>query len=101
MLDERGLDKDLIDPNAARRPSAGAVTSVIPAADLALPSERAIPPPQVQVLDAQGQPTQTVELTNAGLTVGRLPANNLVLNANTVSRNHLRIDWDGQWVTVT
>ncbi|MBK9710607.1 MAG: FHA domain-containing protein [Kouleothrix sp.] len=57
--------------------------------------------PRVELLDPQGQLIQTIQLTLAGITVGRQPGNDLVLNAPIVSREHLRIDWDGRRAYVT
>src|SRR5215213_7715119 len=55
----------------------------------------------VLLLDPQGQPGRTITLTAKGLTIGRLPSSDLVLEAPTVSRNHARIDWDGRQAHVT
>jgi hypothetical protein len=57
--------------------------------------------PHIVVLDAQGNPVQTLALTRAGITVGRLANNALRLDDPVVSRNHARIDWDGARATVT
>jgi hypothetical protein len=57
--------------------------------------------PHIVVLDAQGNPVQTLALTRAGVTIGRLANNALRLDAPVVSRTHARIDWDGARVTVT
>lgn len=52
--------------------------------------------PFVVVMDGASQPLQVTELTTAGLTVGRLANNSIVLNDATVSRNHLVVEWNGQ-----
>jgi len=57
--------------------------------------------PHIVVLDAQGNPVQTLALTRAGVTIGRLANNALRLDAPVVSRTHARIDWDGARVMVT
>jgi hypothetical protein len=57
--------------------------------------------PHIVVLDAQGNPVQTLALTRAGVTIGRLANNALRLDAPVVSRTHARIDWDGARATVT
>lgn len=57
--------------------------------------------PRVRVLDATGGTVQILELTRRGLTVGRLPDNDLVLDKDAVSRHHLRLDWDGSRATAT
>lgn len=57
--------------------------------------------PRLQVVDTQGQILQAVELSRSGLTIGRLAKNTVVLDDDMVSREHARVDWDGQQVTVT
>lgn len=57
--------------------------------------------PRISVLDAQGQYLQTIDLNVAVLTIGRQPTNGLVLDDEAVARNHLRIDRDGERVSVT
>jgi hypothetical protein len=57
--------------------------------------------PHIVVLDAQGNPVQTLALTRAGVTIGRLANNALQLDAPVISRTHARIDWDGARATVT
>jgi serine/threonine protein kinase len=57
--------------------------------------------PKVQVFDAQNRLLRTVDLTGAGLTAGRSGDNAIPLEDSAISRHHLRIDWDGQQVTVT
>ena len=42
-----------------------------------------------------------MQLTNAGLTLGRVEGNDIVLPHDSVSRRHARIDWDGQKATIT
>jgi hypothetical protein len=76
-----------------------AVSDQAPAAAAVM--EPPLSPARVQVLDPQGAPVRDIELTAAGVTIGRLPTNDLPLDAPTVSRQHLRIDWDGQQATVT
>lgn len=56
--------------------------------------------PRLQVVDAQGQVLQVVEITRTTLTVGRQPDNDIALEAEEVSRQHARIAWDGNEVTV-
>jgi serine/threonine protein kinase len=57
--------------------------------------------PYLQLLDAQGQPVRRIDLASTNLTIGRLPGNDVVLNDEMVSRNHLRVDWNGRRVKVT
>src|SRR5262249_12885823 len=55
----------------------------------------------VLLLDDAGRPVRSIEFTEAGLTIGRLPGSGLVLEAPTISRNHLRVDWNGPGARVT
>jgi FOG: FHA domain len=55
----------------------------------------------VALLDARGQPAQYVEVTPAGVTIGRLKSSNLILEDPTISRNHARVEWDGHRARVT
>ncbi len=57
--------------------------------------------PQLQVFDAQGRLVQALDLTRAGVTIGRQSDNTLPLSHTAISRRHMRIDWDGQYVTLT
>jgi pSer/pThr/pTyr-binding forkhead associated (FHA) protein len=57
--------------------------------------------PRIQIIDPQGTVARTVTLDRAGLIAGRNPENSLFLDAATISRQHFRLDWDGQQVTVT
>jgi serine/threonine protein kinase len=66
---------------------------------ISLPGRRGTP--RIQVLDAQGNSLQALDLTGDGVTIGRLPENDLALDDASVSRHHIRIDWDGVQVTVT
>jgi serine/threonine protein kinase len=68
---------------------------------LAQPTKSAVAAPIVQVLDAKSVVRQTVQLTTNGLTIGRMPSNDIMLEDDLISRNHLRIDWDGARATVT
>jgi hypothetical protein len=56
---------------------------------------------QVRVVDGWGQPKRVIEMTGSSLTIGRLPDNDLVLDSEVVSRQHVRLDWDGVQMTVT
>ncbi|HEX9373010.1 MAG TPA: FHA domain-containing protein, partial [Roseiflexaceae bacterium] len=57
--------------------------------------------PQVQAIDPQGRIVRVVDLPRTGLTVGRAADSDLALEHEQVSRQHLRIDWDGRQVTAT
>lgn len=57
--------------------------------------------PRVRVLNQAGQTLQVMEVRSAGITLGRENGNDIVLPSPSVSRQHLRIGWDGQQVTAT
>lgn len=57
--------------------------------------------PRLYVLDGNGQQQNTLAITTRGVTVGRGADNVVVLSDPLISRNHLRLDWDGQQVMVT
>ncbi len=57
--------------------------------------------PRLHVLDTNGQEQNALAITNRGVTVGRGSDNVVVLADKQVSRNHLRLDWDGQRVMAT
>src|SRR6266699_739791 len=57
--------------------------------------------PRVRVLDQSGKTLHVVEVTSAGFTIGRHPRNDIVLDAQGVSRQHLLIQGDSRQVTVT
>lgn len=57
--------------------------------------------PRIRLHDQTGKVLQRVELTVAGLTIGRAADNNLSHESTELSRNHLRIQLEGQKVTVT
>lgn len=61
----------------------------------------AAPPPRVEVLGPQGALLRTAALVSGALTVGRAPDRDLFLDDQQISREHLRIDWDGRAATVT
>jgi serine/threonine protein kinase len=71
------------------------VTPIIPA-----PTGRS-DAPRITVVDAQGQVLQVLELTGHPLTIGREVSNTLTLAADTVSRHHARVEFDGREVLVT
>ena len=57
--------------------------------------------PLIRVTDGRGEVLKEIQLTTAGLTLGRLPDNDIVLDDEDISRHHLRIGWDGTRVSVT
>ncbi|RIK40420.1 MAG: protein kinase, partial [Chloroflexi bacterium] len=65
------------------------------------PSQGGGAAPKVIVIDPGGSRRLPVTLTTAGLTLGRVEGNDIVLPHDSVSRRHARIDWDGQRATVT
>ncbi len=54
--------------------------------------------PRISVVDPSGQVISVRELTPSGLSVGREQDNSIVLEADTVSRHHMRLDYDGKEV---
>ncbi len=61
----------------------------------------AAPAPRVQVLGPQGAVLREADLAAGTVSVGRAPERDLFLDDPQISREHLRIDWDGQRVTLT
>ncbi len=57
--------------------------------------------PLIRVTDNRGEVLKEIPLTSAGLTLGRLADNDIVLEGNDISRHHLKLEWDGSRVTVT
>ncbi len=57
--------------------------------------------PRVTIADDAGRIVKTVALTERGLRFGRQPDNDVQLEADTVSRYHLRVDWDGKRIAAT
>jgi eukaryotic-like serine/threonine-protein kinase len=57
--------------------------------------------PRISVVDSSGQVIGVRELTPSGLSVGREHDNSIVLDADTVSRHHMRLEYDGQEVKLT
>jgi serine/threonine protein kinase len=57
--------------------------------------------PRVRVLNQTGQTLQVLEVRTTGMTLGREPDNDIVLPSPFISRQHLRIGWDGRQVTAT
>jgi hypothetical protein len=86
-----------IHPSVGPDPNAGSAASMVEPGELA----EGLVTPQLHVLDSEGRTLRTAPLKTTGLTIGRLPANDLTLDSNTISRYHLRIDWDGAEARVT
>lgn len=61
----------------------------------------AVAPVELQVSDASGHLVQTAKLTAQGLTIGRGPECNVRLDDEQVSREHVRLQWDGRQAQVT
>ena len=57
--------------------------------------------PQVELIDAQGNVQRSLDLTGAGLTLGRAAENALVLENEQISRFHVRVDWNGKQATIS
>src|ERR1051325_4919317 len=56
--------------------------------------------PHIRLHDQSGKALQRVDLTAAGVTIGRAADNNLSYDSTELSRNHLRIQLEGQRVPV-
>ncbi len=56
--------------------------------------------PRIQVLDESGTLLQVVAVRPGGMSVGRVAANDLQLDAINISRHHLQVTWDGIRVQV-
>ncbi len=93
---EAGAAQPIINPRAPAHGVAAGSTS--PAAPRAANRSS---PPRLHVLDGNRQQQNTLAITTRGVTVGSGADNVVVLADALVSRNHLRLDWDGQRVTVT
>ena len=67
--------------------------------DSVLPTASGVP--RIRLHDQSGKVLQKVDLTAAGVTIGRAADNQLSYDSTELSRNHLRIQLEGQRVTVT
>ena len=57
--------------------------------------------PRVSVIDSFGRIVKVLTLTNAGIRAGRLETNEAKLDDDQVSRQHLRVDWNGEQAYIT
>ncbi len=57
--------------------------------------------PQLQIYDTQGRLIQACDLDQSRLTLGRHPDNDIILDDPAISRNHVRIYWNGEQVLIT
>ena len=57
--------------------------------------------PRVSVIDSFGRIVKVLTLTNAGIRAGRLETNEAKLDDDLVSRQHLRVDWNGEQAYIT
>ena len=67
--------------------------------DSVLPTASGVP--RIRLHDQSGKVLQKLDLTAAGVTIGRATDNSLFYDSTELSRNHLRIQLEGQRVTVT
>lgn len=86
----------------------GPPPTLIRAALEALPAQPVIPDlpdtsdtPRVTVADAFGRIVKVLPLTSAGIRVGRLDFNEARLEDDNVSRQHMRVDWNGEQAYIT
>lgn len=56
--------------------------------------------PQIHVLDQHGYSLIMVPVSGEGLSIGRLPDNDLHLDAQAVADYHAQVDWDGTSVSI-
>ncbi len=97
---------DNLGPRPMASPSAPVITPTWNAPDAGAPpsAPRTVNRsslPRLHVLDENGQEQNSLAITTRGVMIGRGADNVVVLADTLVSRNHLRLDWDGQRVTVT
>ncbi len=90
----RGLIERLVPPD--QHPTVMKPSGLVLPPPSVKPIEGRSTKPRVQVLDQAGREVKILELGTDGLSVGRLKANGLELDADTVSRHHLRLDVDAQ-----
>jgi pSer/pThr/pTyr-binding forkhead associated (FHA) protein len=57
--------------------------------------------PRLRALDMRGTVLAVLDVGGAGATIGRGPANALVLEDAEISLHHARVDWNGAQATVT
>jgi hypothetical protein len=88
----------LFSPALAPRPQIAARSAAAPIAHAPI---GAAATPYVNALDQYGRTLEARALTGDGLTVGRAPDNDLVLDAPAIEPQHLLVDWDGQAALVT
>jgi pSer/pThr/pTyr-binding forkhead associated (FHA) protein len=93
-------------PDVSSRDAEAFVASAPPAAAPAAPSPEPVPPPPVKVpipevlLFLGEKQIATFSLAKAELTIGRNPANDIVIDNVGVSRRHAVIKWSGDRATV-
>jgi eukaryotic-like serine/threonine-protein kinase len=59
------------------------------------------PAPQIAIFGSQGVRLRDADLSAGKLSLGRAPEHDLFLDDPQVSRDQLRLDWDGRQITVT
>jgi serine/threonine protein kinase len=73
----------------------------VPLVPPAPPSSPLSQAPRIHILDLNGQTIRVGEVTSQGLIIGRRSDCDMVLSAETVSRHHLQVKWDGKETMVT
>jgi eukaryotic-like serine/threonine-protein kinase len=61
----------------------------------------ATPAPRIAIFGSQGALLRTADLAAGTLSLGRAPERDLFLDDPQISREQLRLDWDGRQLTVT
>jgi eukaryotic-like serine/threonine-protein kinase len=106
LLAGGSLESFLARPSTgARTTSAGPTQIQTPGGSVPTPSVQTViggsSLPRIQVLNAEGRLLQVVAVRPGGLRVGRVSDSDIHLDDKSVSRNHLRVEWDGAQVTLT
>jgi eukaryotic-like serine/threonine-protein kinase len=101
----RCLAKEAKDRFATASELANALRDVIRGMSAGLAPTPPTPTPQsnarhIQVIDADTKLMTAVDLADVQLTVGKSPDNDIILNDPSISRKHLRIEWNGNRVKV-
>jgi eukaryotic-like serine/threonine-protein kinase len=92
------LQTILLSPALAPRPKLAANSLTAPISHTPM---GAVAAPHVNALDQYGRTLEARALTGDGLSIGRAPGNDLVLDAPAIESRHLLVDWDGQAALVT
>lgn len=90
------LPNDVAPPESVRPAESGPISGKV-----ALPTALSVPSVWLQISDANGTIVQTLELTAGPAIIGRSVEAKVLLEHERVSRQHARLDWNGEQVTIT